>query len=76
MAPDQARVMLDIWSTRLTRYVSATGIVVVLYDWLLTIEDEVCLISLRLRAVSVYFRLAEAPCLAKRSEFTKSLVLH
>lgn len=52
MAPNQASVVLDIWTTRLTRYVSATGIVVVLYDWLLTIEDEVCLISSRLRALS------------------------
>ena len=41
-APDQARVVLDIWSIRLTRYVSAAGLVIVLYDWLLTIEDEVC----------------------------------
>ena len=39
---DQARAVLDIWSTRLTRYASAGGLVVVLYDWLLTIEDEVC----------------------------------
>ena len=30
----------------------------------------------RLRAVSVYFLLAEAPCLARRPEFTKSPVLH
>lgn len=41
-APDQARIVLDIWSTTLTRYTSAGGLVVVLYDWLLTIEDEVC----------------------------------
>ena len=47
-APDQARVVLDIWSTRLTQYASAAGLVVVLYDWLLTIEDEVCPIFWRL----------------------------
>ena len=75
-APDQARAVLDIWSTRLTRYASAGGLVVVLYDWLLTIEDEVRPIFWRLRAVSVYFLLAEAPCLARRPEFTKSPVLH
>ena len=41
-APDQARAVLDTWSTRLTRYAAAGGLVVVLYDSLLTIEDEVC----------------------------------
>ena len=53
MAPDQARVVLDIWSTRLTRYVAATGIVVEIHDWLLTIEDEVCLTFSRLRPGSL-----------------------
>ena len=75
-APDQARVVLDIWSTMLTRYLAAAGLVVVLYDCLLTIEDEVCPIFSRRGAVSVYFLLAEAPCLARGPEFTKSLVLH
>ena len=35
---------MDMWSTVLTRYAAAMGLVVVLYDYLLTIEDEVCLL--------------------------------
>jgi len=56
-ATDQAYVVLIAWAHMLTQYVSAMGIVLLLYDCLLTIQDEVCLILLRLEAVSVYFLL-------------------
>ena len=41
---DRAYAMLDMWSAQLTQYAAAVGLVVVLYDYLLTIEDEVCLL--------------------------------
>ena len=59
----------------LSQWVSAVGIVLVLYDYLLTIPDEVCLILLRLRAVSLCITFADAPCVARRPEFPKMLVL-
>lgn len=36
-----ASAMLEMWSTRLVQYLSAMGLVIVLYDILLTAEDEV-----------------------------------
>ena len=68
--------VMEIWSTTLSQYVSAVGTVLVLYDYLLTIQDEVCLILLRLWAVSVYLLFADTPCLARRPEFPKKRVLH
>ena len=47
---DQAFALLDMWSSKLIQYNSAMGMVVVLYDCLLTIKDEVCLILSHLRA--------------------------
>ena len=41
---EQALAMLDMWASRLTQYCSAMGLVLVLYDGLLTIKDEVSLI--------------------------------
>lgn len=73
---EQALAVLEMWSTKLTQYVSALGLVVVLYDFLLTMKDEVCLILSHPRAVSIFFLMAGAPCLARRPEFPKSLVLH
>jgi hypothetical protein len=73
---DQAYAVLEVWSTTLTQHVSAMGIVVVVYDCLLTIQDEVCLMLLLLRAVSVYLLLADTPCLARSTEYHKNVVLH
>jgi len=71
-----ANAMLEKWSFTLRQYVSAIGIVVVLYDYFLTIPDEVCLTLLRLGAVSSVCSLfADTPCLARRPEFPKKLVL-
>jgi hypothetical protein len=52
------------------------GIVLVLYDCLLTIQDEVYLIPWRLMAVSANLLLADTSCLARTPEFSESLVLH
>ena len=73
-----ALAMQDAWAIRLRQYFSAMGMVLVLYDSLLTITDEVPSTISRLRAVSVlaYLLLADAPCLARILQFPKSLVLH
>ena len=36
---------LEVWGTRLTSYLSAMGMVVLLYDYLLTLDNEVCLVD-------------------------------
>jgi len=48
-ASEQAFAVLDLWSSRLIQYHSAMGMALVLYDYLLTIKDEVCMILSRLR---------------------------
>jgi hypothetical protein len=73
---DQAQVVLEVWSTTLTQHVSAMGIVLVIYDCLLTMQDEVCLILLRLGAVWVNALLEDTSCLARRPEYHKNVVLH
>jgi hypothetical protein len=52
---NRAYAVIEKWATTLTQYISAVGIVLVIYDYLLTIRNEVCLIHrhLGLRAVSV-----------------------
>ena len=35
---------MEVWGARLTSYLSAMGMVVVQYDLLLTLKDEVCLL--------------------------------
>jgi hypothetical protein len=40
---DQAFAVLDASIGKLTQYLAAMGMVIVLYDCLLTIKDEVCL---------------------------------
>jgi len=39
-----AAVASEIWAATLKRYCSVAGIVLLYYDWLLTLDDEVCLI--------------------------------
>jgi hypothetical protein len=41
---EQSMAMLDMWSSKLVQYNAAMGIVLVIYDCLLTLKDEVCLI--------------------------------
>lgn len=65
-----------MWAATLTQYLAAMGMVLVLYDGLLTYEDEVSLIVSCFRAVSIYLLLAGAPRLARTPEFPKNLVLH
>ena len=74
---DLSSAVLEIWSTRLVQYFSAMGLVILLYDILLTTEDEVWLVLSPLRAiVSFYFLLEDTPCLARTRKCAKSLVLH
>lgn len=75
---EQAFAILDMWASTLTQYLAAMGMVLVLYDGLLTYEDEVTLIILCLKAVSVsvYLLLAGAPRLARTPEFPKNPVFH
>lgn len=47
---DLASAVLEMWSTRFVQYFSAMGLVIVLYDILLTMEDEVWLALSCLRA--------------------------
>jgi hypothetical protein len=47
---DQAFAVLESWTGKLTQYLAAMGLVIVLYDCLLTIRDEVCPTLLCLRA--------------------------
>ena len=47
---EQAFAVLDAWTGKLTQYLAAMGMVIVLYDCLLTIRDEVCPTLLCLRA--------------------------
>ena len=35
----------DVWGTTLMRYFSVMGTVLVLYDCLLTLDEEVCMLS-------------------------------
>jgi hypothetical protein len=41
---EQSMPVLDVWASRLVQYTAAMGIVLVIYDCLLTLKDEVCLI--------------------------------
>ena len=51
-----ASAVLEMRSTQLVQYFSAMGLVILLYDILLTTEDEVWLVLSRLRAApSIYF---------------------
>jgi len=43
-----ALVDVEVWGVTLTRYLSVVGMVLVQYDILLTLDDEVCLIFLYL----------------------------
>jgi hypothetical protein len=51
----KAYAMMEKSSTTLSQYISAIGIVTMVYDYVLTIQDEVFLICFHLRDVSVYF---------------------
>ena len=39
-----AAAALEVWGATMKRYRSAAGIVLLYYDWLHTLDDEVCLI--------------------------------
>ena len=52
-ATELALAMQDVWASSLRQYFSAMGLVLVLYDGLLTIRGEVSSILFCLRPVSV-----------------------
>ena len=64
---------LEVWGARLTGYLSAMGMVILHYDCLLTLKDEVCLIALR--AITLSFLFADATCLAGRALLPKNPLL-
>ena len=64
---------LEVWGARLTGYLSAMGMVILHYDCLLTLKDEVCLIAPR--AIILSFLFAGATCLAGRALPPKSPLL-
>jgi len=39
-----AAAAFEVWGSTMKRYFSAAGTVLLHYDWLLTLDDEVCLI--------------------------------
>ena len=43
----------EVWGATIKRYCSATGVVLLYYDWLLTLDDEVCLIFSSLYCLTV-----------------------
>ena len=64
----------EIWGIVWLPYLAAMGVVILIYDWLLTLDDEVRLIF------SSFFRpyhmFLGSPCLARTPFLTKSIVLH
>jgi hypothetical protein len=76
-ASDQSNVgpVMEVWGATLTRYLSAMGMVILYYDCLLTIEDEVCLIISRF-GVCFSVCSADAPCLARKALLSEGPLLH
>ena len=74
-----AALVEEVWGVTLMRYLSVMGMVLVHYDFLLTLDDEVCLVFLYLlfhpphRLVVGVPRLAGVTSLAKGSILYKSL---
>jgi hypothetical protein len=63
-----------IWGLLWMRYVSAAGLVVPVYDCLLTLDDEVSRLFLYLHH---FYRLfLDSPCLARALFLAKRIVLH
>src|SRR5258706_12826511 len=73
---EQAFAILDMWAATPTQYLAAMGMVLVLYDGLLTYKHEVSLTISCLKSLSIYLLLAGAPRLARTPEFPKNFVLH
>jgi hypothetical protein len=70
----------EVWGVTLTRYLSAMGMVLVHYDCLLTIDDEVrrifSFLSVSLSPHPPDPLFADAPCLAWGTFLAKTPLLH
>ena len=68
----------EVWGARLTSYLSVMGMVILQYDCLLTLKDEVCLLDRTSGHPphNISFNSADATCLAGRALRPKSPLLH
>ena len=66
---------LEVWGARLTGYLSAMGMVILQYDCLLSLKDEVCLIVRTSGHPPHIAFSAGATCLAGRAFPPKSALL-
>ena len=68
--------VLEVWGARLTGYLSVMGMVILQYDCILTIKDEVCIPARsHLRPSASDFFSAGATCMAGRAHRPKSPLL-
>jgi len=73
---DAAAAAQVAYGVSLMRYLSMTGITLVIYDCLLTLDDEVCLIILYLLFHTPHSLFAGAPHVAGAASLAKGPVLH
>jgi len=73
---DAAAVAQVAYGITLMRYLSMMGMLLVIYDYLLTLDDEVCLILLYLPLHTPHSLFADAPHVARDASLAKSPVLH
>jgi hypothetical protein len=71
-----AQIEIEVSGVTLMRYLSVMGMVLVHYDFLLTLDDEVCPIFLYLIFYTPRSLFAGAPRLAREASVAKSPVLH
>ena len=64
----------ELWGVIWLSYVAATGLTILIYDWLLTLDDEVRLIFSYF--IPPYRPFLDAPCLARAPFRGKSILLH
>lgn len=71
-----AALVEEVWGVTLMRYLSVMGMVLVHYDFLLTLDNEVCLIFLYLLFHPPHRLFVGVPRLAGRTSLAKGSVLH
>ena len=77
MSSTAAEALQIVWGATLMRYVSGVGVVLVLYDWSLTLNDEVCVHVLEHMPLhSPYALFPDDPCLARNPFLAKGPILH
>ena len=66
-----------LWGAVVLRYTTAAGAALVIYDWLLTLNDEVCVHVLEHMPLhSPYALFSDDPCLARRLFLANCPLLH